>query len=121
MAVLSLDQLRQAAGNLPTKTIAVPALGDGAEVTIRALTRAQHLAAVKAAEITIPGNPPRTDTDPALLEARLLLAGIVEPAITEDDIPMLRNAASGVVQALSEAIMVLSGIGQKVGEAVKSD
>lgn len=121
MATITLDQFRAAAATLPTKTIHVPALGG--EVVIRALSRAQHLAAVKASEVTIPAagaTPPRQETDANLLEAKIIALGLVEPAVSEADVAALREGPSGIIQSLSTAIMTLSGIGDQVSEAVKS-
>jgi predicted Zn-dependent peptidase len=62
----------------------------------------------------------RYEKDNAELLVRALLAGLVEPAFTEDDLPALRNAAAGKLAPVAQRIMDLSAMSKSedaLGEA----
>lgn len=100
--IISKDVLLKA--QLPESTVDVPGVG---RMRVRGLSRMEVLLA--------------RDRDRAGWEASLLTAGLVEPALTEDEVNIWREGATtDVVNTVVEAILGLSGMLKKAVEEAKT-
>lgn len=104
---MSIDKSALFAPRLDTQDVEVGALGT---VKVRALSRAEVLSFRK-----------RKVDDVAEMERVLLAAGLVEPAITEDEARQWQEAsAAGELEPVTRAINTLSGLDSAAAkEAVK--
>jgi hypothetical protein len=104
-----VDKAALLARRLPTDTVDIPDVGT---VTVRALSRAE-------VDRVFGGEGPTRDER----EIQFLALGIVEPALTEQDVAEWLNAASyAEVELVSAAIAKLSGIAVDSAKgATKSD
>jgi hypothetical protein len=107
----------------PPETVAtedVVAISDG-EVLVRGLSRDEQLKAVKQDDVTADGMPRFERT--AIIEARVVAAGMVDPAMTEAEVRQWQRVPGRAadVDAVSTRIQRLSGmVPQAAKEAYKS-
>ena len=100
-----VDKAALLARQLPRETIAIEGVGT---VVVRALSRAEVMAI----------NAVRKEGDsPEALEQRLLQVGLVEPALTLEEVEeWYQNSPAGELSVVSDAITRLSGMNPEVGK-----
>jgi hypothetical protein len=96
--MVTIDQLRAFADDLPTRVVDVPGLG---KVKVRALTTGEVRDILRSVESEDGGE---------LMAAVLAVAyGAVDPVIGRDEVPLLLNLPPLVIRQLGTTITELSG------------
>lgn len=124
MPAITLEAL-MAAQDIREERVATPEWGPDTYVVIRGLTKAkQHelrrLCTVMKAP-TGPGQKAEEVFDAEKFDVAIVVAGVVEPSLSEEHVPMLRDKAAGVIDRIGMAILRISGLApEAVKDAEKS-
>ncbi len=118
MATLTLDQFLSPP-TLPEEDVEMPELGGS--VRIRALTKAEHQAAMK--ESTLQYNTKdgqKGDLDRQRFELVMVVHSMVEPQITLNDIIKLRQLPLAAIERLQHAVLRINGLSPEAQQAARA-
>lgn len=109
--IASIDEVLATADKLPERTIAVPALGAGVGLRIKAFTQGQLQNIRERAKDRRTG-----DINADRLEILMFIEGVITPKFTMAQAEALRGVNASVINTVNTGIMELSGMLQQSSE-----
>jgi hypothetical protein len=110
--VLTLAEIEQAT-HLREKVVPVPEWGEGVGVRLRQLTKAQHVDVKKLATV-------RNTIDEDQVTYHAIIASMIEPTLTQDQIGVIASWPSSVVDRIEAAMLELNGMTSEALEALEA-